>query len=93
MKTGILVMPDIVEAGPQFEVTVPERTCCGRLARIQIEHKGERRIVYGNAIDYPAGDPMKARRVRIQRGEPDRHGDVVQPHEYVFLGWADEEED
>ncbi len=53
----------------------------------------ERRVVYGTVVDYPAGEPLKPRRIRVQRGEPALHGNVVQPHEYAFLGWADEEED
>ena len=77
----------------KFDVIVPEATCCGRLACILIEHEGKALRVYGNAIDYPAGEPMKARRIRVQRGCPELHGRMLQPHQYQWQWWADEEED
>ena len=50
-------------------------------------------MVYGRVVDFPAGQPMTPRRIRIEHGEPQFHGDVVQPHEYKFECWADQEED
>jgi len=74
-----------------LEITMPANNI-GRLARIEIVSEGAREVVYGNVLDQVAGTDAP-KRVRIQRGKPDRHGDVVMPHEYVFIGWADEEED
>ncbi len=64
----------------------------GRLACIRIQHAGDTRMVYGNVIDCYAGTDSP-NRIRIQRGLPERHGDVVQPHEYSFMWFADTEED
>jgi hypothetical protein len=70
------------------------KTCVGRLARIRLPAPaGRGLLVYGRVVDFPAGQPMTPRRIRIEHGEPQFHGDVVQPHEYKFEGWADQEED
>jgi hypothetical protein len=64
----------------------------GRFAAIQVKHEGSLYIVYGNVIDLVHGTD-KPKRVRIQRGLLERHGEVVNPSEYTFKWWADEEED
>jgi hypothetical protein len=60
----------------------------GRIAIIDVQ--GHR--LYGNVMDLIHGTD-KPKRIRIQHGAMQWQGNVVQPHEYVFIGWADEEED
>lgn len=69
--------------------TVPARTNIGRFACIKLP-TGQ--TVYGNVLDLVAGTD-KPKRIRIQRGLPARHGDVVQPCDYEFRWWADQEEE
>jgi len=60
----------------------------GRFAMIEV---GEQSLV-GNVIDLVHGTD-RPKRIRIQHGDPALHGSVVQPHEYKFKWWCDEEED
>ena len=75
-------------------LAVAPRTNIGRMARLRLKagQLGAGADVYGNVIDLVAGSPMP-KRIRIQHGYLERHGDVVMPGEYIFLWWADEEED
>jgi hypothetical protein len=69
-----------------------EKTNIGRFACIEIgDGRGPCRV-YGNVVDLVAGT-NEPKRIRIQRGLPERHGDIVFPTQYNFLWWADEEED
>ena len=80
MKTSPLFVP-------------PPRNNIGRMARLHLTVEEGNRIVYGNVLDLVAGT-NQPKRVRIQTGGPfSRQGDVVMPHQYAFLGWADEEEE
>lgn len=70
-----------------FEIKVAPNNI-GRFAEIKVDGQ----LVVGNVLDLVAGTD-KPKRIRIQHGLPSRHGDVVQPHEYEFLWFCDEEED
>jgi hypothetical protein len=70
-----------------FEIKVAPNNI-GRFAVIYVN--GER--LYGNVLDLVAGTDTP-KRIRIQSGNPALVGDVVQPHQYKFVGWADEEEE
>jgi len=66
---------------------MPARPVIGRWA--QVLHKARRLIVVGTVIDaYPG--TQRAKRIRIQRGP--LQGEVVQPHEYEFKGFIEDEE-
>ncbi len=54
----------------------------GRMAVIRVA--GEQYV--GTVIDAVAGEPGRAKRMRIQSPGA-RQGDVVQPSEYIFLEW------
>lgn len=60
----------------------------GRLAIIVLKQDG--RCYLGNVLDQKAGTTIP-KRIRIQY-DPNRQGDVVQPHEYEFKEWADNDE-
>lgn len=68
-------------------VTLPPNLpgCIGRLAAIG--HGGK--CYVATVIDQVAGT-TKPKRVRIQR-DPFLQGEVLQPHEYTFLEWADDD--
>ncbi len=101
-QSELMVEVDRDEQGraTRLSISVP-RSCLGRLACILVSHSGEPfrsnnkqgLRVYGNPIDFMAGEPMVPKRIRIQRGEPSLAGQVVAPHEYQFLWWAEDEED
>jgi len=85
MKTMI----EVKCAGVEQVLQVPINANLGRLACVRLVPEGLR--VYGNVIDTGIGGVPK--RVRIQSGYPERHGEVVMPGQYRFEWWADEEED
>lgn len=67
---------------------VEVRSNIGRMACIQLL-TGE--AVYGNVLDL-VHRTNKPKRIRIQHGLPEKHGEVVTPAEYHFNWWADEED-
>jgi hypothetical protein len=65
----------------------------GRFACIEVAGPDGRPLrVYGNVLDLVAGTDLP-KRIRIQRGYPELHGQVVQPGQYHFCWFSDEEED
>jgi hypothetical protein len=70
-----------------FEIQMPVNNI-GRFARIEV---GSQSMV-GSVLDLVSGT-NSPKRIRIQHGDVSRMGTVVQPHEYRFLWWCDEEED
>jgi hypothetical protein len=61
----------------------------GRMAAFRLT--GSSQVLYGNVIDLITGT-NEPKRIRIQKGEPTRHGDIIMPSQYDFAWWADEEE-
>lgn len=72
----------------QHEVELPAHANIGRMAQIRVRGS----VVVGNVIDLVA-DTQYPKRIRIQHGLPELAGAVVQPHEYEFLWFCDQEED
>ena len=72
-----------------FTVNVKAHPNMGRWAAFREPHGHT--IYYGNVIDLVdgTGDP---KRIRLQRGDPDRHGDVFGLGQFEFLWWADDED-
>jgi hypothetical protein len=66
-----------------------KRSNVGRMACIRL--RPGHQTVYGNVLDLVAGT-SKPKRIRVQHGLPEKHGQVAFPSEYEFLWWADEEE-
>ena len=65
----------------------------GRFACIDVPlAEGHCARVYGNILDLIAGTDLP-KRIRVQRGFPSLHGQVVTPGQYQFCWFADEEED
>lgn len=77
---------------PRTERTQGTKTNIGRWVCLKVTKHGYGQRVYGTVMDLVAGTD-RPKRIRIQRGDPSLAGEVVQPGEYEFCWFADEEED